>query len=376
MSGQEDNLTLVEARPPGGRFTPILWLRERLFSSIGNALLTLLGVALIVMAVPPLVDWLFIRAVWQGDSGAACRIPDAGACWPYIDAWFSQFVYYQYDAGERWRVNVVFALMALGLAWLMIPRLPAKNWVGVAMLFVFPVAAFVLLTGGWFGLPAVPTGKWGGFFLTIVIAGVAIVASLPLGVMLALGRRSQLPVIRIMCASFIEVIRGLPLVAVLFVALYILPLFLPPGTTYSNLAAALVAISLFSSAYMAEVIRGGLQAVPRGQYEASAAMGLGYWRTMGLVVLPQALKISLPSIVSNIIGIFKDTSLVAIIGLTDLLQIAIKSGTDPVWNSPSTAYTGYIFAALIYWCFCFGMSRYSAYLENTVGGGKVGAGKT
>lgn len=375
MSAQEDALTLEEVESRRG-FGPWLWARERLFSSIGNTVLTMVGVGLLALMLPPLLDFVLFRAVFTGDSGAACRVPGSGACWPYIGAWFNQFVYYQYDPNELWRVNIVFALLAAGLAWMMIPRLPGKKWVAAFMLFGFPLVSFVLLTGGWFGLTPVPVGKWGGFLLTLVIAGVAIVASLPIGIALALGRRSDLPVIRGLCTVFIEVIRGLPLVAVLFVSLYILPLFLPPGLTYSNLAAALVAISLFSSAYMAEVVRGGLQAVPRGQYEASKALGLSYWRSMRLVVLPQALKLSLPSIVSNVIGIFKDTSLVAIIGLTDLLQVVIKSGSDSTWNSPGTAYTGYLFAALVYWCFCFGMSRYSAHLENTVGGGKVGAGRT
>jgi general L-amino acid transport system permease protein len=361
--------------PPAGPGW-LTWIQDNFFSSWSNAALTVAGVALLVLVVVPFADWAVVRAVWTGDSGAVCRQPGVGACWPYIGAWFDQFVYYQYTQSERWRADIVFLSGALGLAWLMIPRLPAKFWVAVAMLTVFPLMTFALLSGHWLGLEIVPTQKWGGFLLTLVISGVAIVVSIPAGILLALARRSELPVIRILATVFIEVIRGTPLVAVLFVGLYIIPLFLPGGITFDNLAAGLVAISIFSAAYMAEAIRGGLQAVPKGQYEAAAAMGLGYWKATGLVVLPQAMKISLPSIVSNVIGIFKDTSLVAIIGLTDLLHGIQKSGADPVWNSPSTPFTGYVFAAMVFWTFCFGMSRYAAYLEDTVAGGKIGTGKT
>lgn len=352
------------------------WLRENLFSSWTNALLTILAVAFIAAIVPPILDWAVFNAVWTGETREACLGAGKGACWPFIGSRMGQIVYGFYDVVERWRVDIVYAVGIVGLAWLMIPRLPAKLWVGIAMLFGFPLITFVLLSGGMFGLPIVPSIKWGGLLLTLIISITGIAVSIPLGVLLALGRRSTLPIVRILCVCFIEFVRGVPLITILFMASNLLPLFLPSGLDVDKLLRALVAVSLFSAAYMAEVVRGGLQAIPKGQAEAAAALGLGYWRTTALIVLPQALKISLPSIVSSCISLFKDTSLVSIIGFFDFLQVIKSGNSDPAWSTPNTAFTGYLFAALVYWCFCFGMSRYSAYLENTVGGGKHGAGRT
>lgn len=363
--------------PPDRAFGPLAlqWLRENLFSSVFNSLLTVGAVALIWLIVPPVLNWAVFDAVWSGTGREACLGEGKGACWPFIAARKDQLLYGQYFADGRWRADLVFALGALGLGWIMIPRLPGKFWVSMAMIVVFPAVAFVLLAGGVGGLPVVPTEKWGGLLLTLLISYVGIAASIPIGIFLALGRRSNLPVISLLCTVFIEIVRGVPLIIWLFFAANVLQIFMPQDMSIDKLLRALIVIALFSAAYMAEVIRGGLQAIPRGQSEAAAALGLGYWKTTFLIVLPQAMKLSLPSIVSSCISLLKDTTLIATIGFFDFLQVIKAGNSDPSWSTPSIAFTGYMFAALVYWIMCFGMSRYSAYLENTVAGGKVGAGK-
>jgi general L-amino acid transport system permease protein len=214
-----------------------------------------------------------------------------------------------------------------------------------------------------FGLEPVETPLWGGLLVTLVVAIVGIVASLPIGIVLALGRRSRMPVVRILSITLIEFVRGVPLITVLFMASVMLPVFLPPGVTFDKLLRALIGVAIFSSAYMAEVIRGGLQAIGRGQYEGAQAIGLGYWQMMRLVVLPQALRIVIPGIVNSFISLFKDTSLVLIIGIFDLLGIVQLGFSDANWAGPNIPATGYAFAALVFWLFCFGMSRYSIYTE-------------
>ncbi len=367
----------LQREPPDRPWSALAveWLREHLFSSWSNILLTILSIAFIAAVVPPALDWAVFSAVWSGETREACLGEGKGACWPYIAGRGGQLIYGFYDAVERWRVDIVYVVGAVGIAWLMIPRLPGKLWVGLAMVFAFPLLVYVLLSGGLFGLPIVPSSKWGGLLLTLIISLTGIVVSLPLGILLALGRQSELPVIRWLSIGFIEFVRGVPLIMILFMASNLMPLFLPSGWNPDKLLRALVAISLFSSAYMAEIVRGGLAAIPKGQREAAAALGLGYWRTTLLITMPQALKISLPSIVSSCISLFKDTSLISIMGFFDFLQVIKAGNSDPAWSTPNTAFTGYLFAALVYFAFCFGMSRYSAYLERTVGGGKVGTGK-
>jgi general L-amino acid transport system permease protein len=354
--------------PPVHHVGAVGWLRANLFSGIANSVLTLLIVALLVWTIPPLLNWAFIDAVWHGTTREACS-DAAGACWPYIWQRMGQIIYGFYDYDQRWRPDVVYALGAIGIAWLMIPRSPRKAWVGGAMLTAYPVLTFVLLSGGEFGMPIVSTERWGGLLLTLVVAAIGIVASLPLGVLLALGRRSHLPVVRILSVVFIEVWRGVPMITVLFIASSMLPLFLPEGLQIDKLFRALIAIALFNAAYMAEVVRAGLQSLPRGQREGAEALGLGYWRATTLIILPQALRMVLPGIVNNMISMFKDTSLVSIIGFFDLLGVIQSGSTDLDWASPNTAVTGYLFAALIYWAFCFSMSRYSAKLENDLAAG-------
>ena len=352
--------------PPMLASGPLGWLRRNLFSNWWNSALTLACLYLIYALAAPLVQFALIDAVWQGADREAClpaKGQGAGACWAYIHAKFGQFIYGRYPAAERWRVDLVFLLLAGGLIPVAMPSVPGKRWNVLFLLAVFPVAAYILLFGGWFTLPRVETARWGGLMLTLVVAISGIAASLPLGVLLALGRRSALPAVRLASIVFIEFWRGVPLITVLFMSSVLLPLFLPDGVHFDKLLRALIGVALFSAAYMAEVVRGGLQAIPRGQYEAAMALGLGYWKTMRLIVLPQALKLVIPGIVNTFIGLFKDTTLVLIIGLFDLLGIIQLSFTDPKWASPNQSLTAYLFAAGVYWLFCFGMSRYSLFME-------------
>ncbi len=348
---------------------PIEWLRENLFSSWGNGALTISAGLVAWWTIVPLVQWAFIDAAWVGTDREACLPYANGACWPFITQRIGQIVYGSYDAAERWRVDIAFAILAGALVWLTVPGLPAKRSAGTAMLTLYPLVAFVLLVGG-FGLEHVPTEKWGGLLMTLVVAITGIVASLPFGILLALGRRSELPVVKTLSVVFIEFWRGVPLVTVLFMAAYMLPLFLPGGLSVDKLLGALIAVALFSSAYMAEVVRGGLQAIPKGQYEAAQAMGLGYWQATAFVILPQALRLSLPNIVGNFIGLLKDTSLVSIIGLFDLLNIVQVGTANADWATPNTAFTGYAFAGALFWLMCYSMSRYAKYLEGVLGAGE------
>jgi len=351
------------------------WVLTNLFATWFDSVLTITAALLIAWIVPPLIDWTFLSAAWHGSDRAACATisqggdqPEgwSGACWPFVTAKFQQFLYGSYSIEERWRVILAAVIFAALLVPLMIPRAPYKAWNAIAFFGIFPVVAFFLLVGGWFGLKYVGTSLWGGLLVTLVLSFVGISVSLPLGILLAIGRRSKLVGIKLLSVVFIETVRGVPLITVLFMANVMLPLFLPPGAVFDKFLRALVAVALFSSAYMAEVIRGGLQAIPKGQAEGAESLGLGYWQTMGLIVLPQALKLVIPGIVNTFIGLFKDTSLVSVIGMFDLLGIVRQSFSDPVWASPQTPMTGLIFAASIFWLFCFGMSRFALYVEDNL----------
>jgi general L-amino acid transport system permease protein len=482
------------------------FLRIRLFNSPTNILLTVASLLLLWFTVipairflvvdavwPPAIRFLVGDAVWRGNDRSACLESAGhavGACWPYVQAKFIQFIYGFYPQAERWRVNLTFTLAALLLLPLLIPRLPAKG-VNAGLFFVaFPVVAFFLLHGGglggfgiswtasllsgftdsmgdagrkltsageatevvgsllvllgklvvllstavsflvwpltWLrdqiqasarpvwadfattalivsalvfvlnggirsgwralvasvavfagigaviaalgldhgGLPVVDTRLWGGLLVTLVVSVTGIVTSMPIGIALALGRRSTIPLIRIFSVAFIEFWRGVPLITVLFFATYMLPLFLPGNFTVDGLVRVLIGIALFAGAYNAEVVRGGLLAIPRGQGEAANALGLSYWKTTALIVMPQALRHVIPGLVNSFIALFKDTSLVSIVALFDLLGQLRASFADPVWATPTTLFTGFAFAGMIYFVFCFGMSRYSLFVEH------------
>ncbi|WP_395516030.1 amino acid ABC transporter permease [Pseudorhizobium flavum] len=364
---------LLAPRPaPASERSAIGWIRSNLFATPKDTALTILAIALLVWTVPDMLNWLFFDAVWSGPDRTACLTlaqggvqPDgwSGACWAFVSERFEQFMFGRYPIDERWRPTLVAVLFAAVLAPMLMPRLPYKGWNALVLFIIFPIVAFFLLHGGVFGLQRVETPLWGGLMVTLILSFVGIAVSLPIGILLALGRRSHLPVIRVICVTFIEVIRGVPLITVLFMANVMLPLFLPTGWTIDNFLRALVGVALFASAYMAEVVRGGLQAIPKGQYEGADSLGLTYWQKTRLIIMPQALKLVIPGIVNTFIGLFKDTSLVSIIGMFDLLGIVQLNFTDTRWITPITPSTGLIFAGFIFWLFCFGMSRYSAFME-------------
>ena len=406
----------------------VAWLHESLFSSIPYTIVTLFCVYILYLILPPTYEFLIGNAAWSGADRAVCSTaaqggtqPDGwfGACWAYVGAYASQFVYGRYPDIERWRVNIVGILFFGGLIPLLMPAAPFKRENIAFMALVVPIASLILLTGGHFnvsglylplavllvialivafvlakgadsdpmpgirnviiafaalfvlffilgfdfGLAHVETEVWGGLLVTLVIAVIGIAASLPIGIALALGRRSALPIVRFFSILFIEFWRGVPLITVLFMSSVMLPLFLPEGVSFDKLLRALIGVALFSSAYMAEVVRGGLQALPKGQYEGAMALGLNWTQMMRMIILPQALKLVIPGIVNTFIGLFKDTTLVLIIGLFDFLGQIQSSYSDPTWASPVQAMSGYAFAAMVYWVFCFSMSRYSQFME-------------
>ncbi len=366
----------VEAMPPPVLVRgPLAWLRDNLFATPLQTVLTLAALYLVYVAVPPIINFFFVDAVWTGNDREACREDvigrPVGACWAYVIDRINYFVYGSYPAADRWRVNVFFALLAVGVAWMLWLDAPRRALGAVYFFVVFPVLAYLLLAGSQFlGVDEVPTSLWGGILVTVVVSTVGIVFALPLGILLALGRRSKLPIVRLASVIFIEFVRGVPLITVLIMANTMLPLFLPGGMTVDRLMRPLVGVAIFSAAYMAEVVRGGLQAMPRGQYEGAMSLGLGYWQMMGLIILPQALRIVIPGIVNNFISLFKDTTLVAIVGIFDLIRTIEASRVDPVWAAPTTSYTGYAFAAIFYFLCCWGMSRYSLAMERRLAAGQ------
>jgi general L-amino acid transport system permease protein len=354
--------------PPAMQAGALGWLRANLFATPFNIALTALCALLIAWAVPPLLRFLLVDAVWSGTDRQACLAtpehPQVGACWAFVRVWINYFIYGFYPLAQRWRVDVFFALLAFGIAWLAWLDAPRRDLAARYFFVLLPILSVILLSGfPQIGLPRVPTTLWGGILVTIVVATVGIVVSLPLGILLALARRSRLPAVRLFAVIFIEFVRGVPLITVLFMASVMLPLFVPESWTPDKLLRALIGVSLFAAAYMAEVVRAGLLAIPRGQYEAAQALGLGYRRLMTLVILPQALRVTLPNIVNTCIGLFKDTTLVFVVGIFDFLRTIEAARGDARWATPVTSATGYAFAALFYFACCYGMSRYARAVE-------------
>ncbi|WP_193370477.1 amino acid ABC transporter permease [Pelagibius marinus] len=345
--------------PPLLTSGPLAWVKHNLFGSPLNIALTVISLYLLYLIVPGLLNWAIFDAVINAGSREECKAIAAGACWALPAIRFDQFLYGFYPDHLHWRINLTAVLFFLALLPVLWDNAPfRKQWLIYSC--IFPVIAFFLVVGG-LGMEEVETTKIGGFALNVIIGVTGIVASLPLGILLALGRRSQMPIVRTLCVMFIEFIRGVPLITLLFVASTMLNYFLPPGTTFDLILRVLIMVTLFSSAYIAEVVRGGLQAIPKGQLEAADAMGLRYWQSMRLIVLPQALKISIPGIVNTFVGLFKDTTLVVIIGLTDVLGVGRASLSDSKWQGlPEEVY---VFTAILFFVCCFSMARYSTYLE-------------
>ncbi|RWE35633.1 MAG: amino acid ABC transporter permease [Mesorhizobium sp.] len=371
MSWVRTEMALAQPAPPSERGL-YAWVRKNLVGSVGDTILTILGILIVAWILPQVLNWAFIHAQWTGPDRTVCATvaqggiqPDgwSGACWAFVNAKFGQFMFGTYPIEERWRPILVAILFVALLVPMLIPRVPRKGLNAILLFLVLPIVAFFLLIGGVFGLPRVETARWGGLLVTLSLSFVGIAVSLPLGTVLALGRRSKMPIIKMLSVVFIETVRGIPLITVLFFVSVMLPLFLPEGVTFDKFLRALIGVSLFAAAYMAEVVRGGLQAIPKGQYEGADSLGLGYWQKMGLIVLPQALKLVIPGIVNTFIGMFKDTSLVLIISMFDLLGVVKQNFSDANWATPQTAKSGLVFAAFVFWLFCFGMSRYSMYTE-------------
>jgi general L-amino acid transport system permease protein len=359
----------MDALPPPATMTGALgWARANLFSGPFNILMTILVILLIVWIVPPLLKFLIIDATWSGTDREACLAsatnPEPGACWAFVWERLPYFIYGSYPIPQRWRVDIFFAMLAIGIAWLLWLGAPRRDLGALYFFVVLPIVSFILLKG-WplIGLVNVDTGLWGGALVTIVVATVGIVVSLPVGILLALGRRSRMPAVKLFSVIYIEFVRGVPLITVLFMASVMLPLFVSEAWSPDKLLRALVGIAMFASAYMAEVVRAGLQAIPKGQYEGAMSVGLNYRQMMRLIILPQALKITIPNIVNTYIGLFKDTTLVSIVGMFDLLRTIESARIDPKWATPVTSATGYAVAAVFYFVFCYGMSRYARYTE-------------
>jgi general L-amino acid transport system permease protein len=347
---------------PGPSNPVVRWLRANLFSSIPNGVLTLVLLAVLVKAAIGFAQWGIANAVWlaPANDSSACRAARGlGACWAVIPEKYRFILFGTYPFDQQWRpalsVLLFIALFYVSTRRAWWRRELAYLWVAAL------VVISVLMWGGVLGLPFVEQDRWGGLPVTLILATFGLAFGFPLGIFVALGRRSKLPAIRSLCVLYVELIRGVPLVSLLFMSSVMFPLFMPGGFNIDKLLRAQIAIILFAGAYLAEVIRGGLQAVPRGQYEAADALGLSYWRKHRLIILPQAIRHVIPPLVNTFIAFFKDTSLVLIIGIFDLLTTAKTAIIDPAWQQFSVEV--YLFVAAIYFCFCFAMSRYSRSLE-------------
>ena len=355
--------SVAERAPPVPTRGLLVWLNENLFATPLSGFVTIAGLALVLWVVPDLLRYLFVDAIWNAQDGVPCRVEGTGACWAYVERKLSFFVYGAYPREMVWRVNLTIVLGAVLILWLLMPRFKAKRLASILFFVIYPVVGFALTSGFGNLLPTVGTNLWGGVFVSLLVALVGIVMSLPIGIVLALGRRSQMPIVKFVSIVLIEFVRGVPLITVLFMANTMLPLFVPQEWTPDRLLRPLIGVSIFTGAYMAETIRAGLQAMPRGQFEGAMSLGLSYWQMMRFIILPQALTMVIPGIVNSFISLFKDTTLVAVVGIFDFLRTIEVSRLDPVWAGPSISTTGYVFAAVFYWVFCYAMSRYSQNLE-------------
>ena len=334
-------------------------LNKNINSDNFNALLTLFTIFIIIKSIPPMLDWFILDANFVGNSKDDCT--GDGACWVFIKVWFNRFMYGLYPDAEQWRINTAFLILfgIVGTSFFVPAKL--KKYFILFLLFVYPFIGIKLISGGSFGLEYVESAAWGGLSLTFIISAFAILFCFPIGVFLALGRRSSLPAIKYISIGFIELWRGVPLITVLFMSAVMFPMFLPDGTFIDKLIRVLIAITLFEAAYMAEVVRGGLQALPKGQYEAARSLGMGYWKMNFLIILPQALKLVIPGIANTLLALVKDTPLIFVVGLMELAGMIGLAKTNPKWLG--MAMEGYVFAGLVFWVICYAMSRYSQRLE-------------
>ncbi len=369
MEQQSTIFVPIDPRPaPIKTEGALAWIRDNLFNNKVNSIITVLIGLLLLYLIPHAWSWLVSNAVWQANLEKCNAARGTGACWGVISEKYRIIIFGRYPYAEQWRPLIATILLMIMLVISCIRRFWTKNliWAWLVVLIIF----FILMLGGVLGLSQVETNLWGGLPLTLVLATFSLALCFPLALLLALGRVSNLPIIKTLSTIYVEMIRGVPLISVLFMASFLFPLFMPEGVTINTLLRVLVAMALFAAAYLCEVIRGGLQAIPRGQHEAAASLGLTYWQTQRKIILPQALATVVPGIVNNFIATFKDTSLVTIVSLYELtgsLEMALNSDTN--WMPYKLE--GYLVIALIYFIFCFSMSRYSQWIEQQVNRGKV-----
>ncbi|MBM5787953.1 MAG: amino acid ABC transporter permease [Pelagibacterales bacterium] len=334
------------------------WLKENLFSTWYNFLITLLILVIIFYSIPNLIEWAFIDSTFKGSTKQDCK--GTGACWVFIKVWFEKFIYGFYPSDQIWRVNLVFISLLLVVSAAFFVKQKFKLYIILFLIFIFPIISLFILRGG-VGLLYVETRVWGGLSLTFILTFFGIVISFPLGVLLALGRRSELPIFRYFSVMFIEFWRGVPLITVLFAAAVTFPLFLPANASVDKLLRIAIGLAIFESAYIAEVVRGGLQSLPKGQYEAAKSLGMGYWKMNFLIILPQAIKTVLPGITNTFIALFKDTPLILLVGLAELLGMVNLAKSNSYWLG--MAVEGYVFTAIVFWFFCYLLSLYTQNLE-------------
>ena len=328
-------------------------------STTFNAILSLLIIFILFKYIPSLLNWFIFDADFAGSTKEDCS--SGGACWVFVKVWFKRFMYGMYPNPEQWRINGAFILLFLLIGAAFFAPQRFKKYIILFMLFIYPIIGIKLISGGIFGLKSIETGAWGGLSLTLIVSAFSLILCFPIGMFLALGRRSSLPVIQYSSLGFIELWRGVPLITVLFMSGVMFPMFLPDGTYMDKLMRVIIAITLFEAAYMAEVIRGGLQALPRGQYDAAKSLGMGYWRMHLFIILPQALKLVIPGIANTFLALVKDTPLIFVVGLLELAGMIGLAKTNPKWLG--MAIEGYVFAGLVFWVICYSMSRYSQRLE-------------
>jgi general L-amino acid transport system permease protein len=334
-------------------------INKSLNSNNFNAILTLLITFILIKYIPPMLNWFIFDADFAGSTKQDCT--SGGACWVFVKVWMKRFMYGMYPDAEQWRINLAFSILLISIGFIFVLPQKFKNYIIIYLLFIYPIIALNLISGGVFGLKWIETGAWGGLSLTLIVSAFALIFCFPVGMFLALGRRSDLPAVKYCSIGFIELWRGVPLITVLFMSAVMFPMFLPDGTFMDKLMRVIIAITLFEAAYMAEVIRGGLQALPRGQYDAAKSLGMGYWRLHFLVILPQALKLVIPGIANTFLALVKDTPLIFVVGLLELAGMIGLAKTNPKWLG--MAAEGYVFAGLVFWVICYAMSRYSQNLE-------------
>ena len=350
-------LHLIRIEYSGNRFLDKI--NKSLNSNNFNAILTLLIIFILIKYTPPILNWFIFDADFAGSTKQDCT--SGGACWVFVKVWMKRFMYGMYPDAEQWRINLAFLILLISIGFIFVLPQKFKNYILIYLLFIYPIIALNLISGGVFGLKWIETGAWGGLSLTLIVSAFALIFCFPVGMFLALGRRSDLPAIKYCSIGFIELWRGVPLITVLFMSAVMFPMFLPDGTFMDKLMRVIIAITLFEAAYMAEVIRGGLQALPRGQYDAAKSLGMGYWRLHFFIILPQALKLVIPGIANTFLALVKDTPLIFVVGLLELAGMIGLAKTNPKWLG--MAAEGYVFAGLVFWVICYAMSRYSQNLE-------------